>query len=429
MHPRKAYTDEKLYAELRQKLLRRGFDEDELAAVRDCLNELRVARRKVDELRTERNARSKKIGALQKTSPEEAEKEKGRVLQLKVLLEEAENNARQTEERAWQLEMRVPNVPLDETPEGSTEDDNVVARTEGEYRSPATKPPPHWEIADRMRLLDLERASKVTGSMYAIARGDLARLLRALVNFAFAENRNNYLEMVVPTFVNTESFTATGHLPKFESESYKIENDPLWVIPTGEVPLTALHRDERLDEDQLPLRYMTYTSCFRREAGAAGKNTRGLQRLHEFHKVEFVKLCSEKNVDEEYRSMLADAENTLQKLELPYRVLDLCAGDLTFSSSRVFDLEVYSPGVDDWLEVSSVGYFGQFQARRGNVRYRRADTGDLDHVYFLNGSAVATPRVLAALLEHGYEEQHNRVRIPAALVPHFGAEYLEKTWR
>jgi seryl-tRNA synthetase len=218
--------------------------------------------------------------------------------------------------------------------------------------------------------------------------------------------------------VRTTTLTATGHLPKFEMDAYKLRDDDLWAIPTGEVPLMSLHRDEILDGESMPRRYLAYTVCFRREAGSAGKDTRGLQRLHEFHKVELLTLCRPEQLHEEFEGMLADAEQTLQVLGLPYRVVDLCTGDLTFSSARIYDLEVYAPGVDRWLECSSVGIFTDFQARRGNIRYRD-ERGRNRLVHALNGSGLATPRVWAALIEHGHQPDGS-VRLPEALEPYMG---------
>jgi seryl-tRNA synthetase len=259
--------------------------------------------------------------------------------------------------------------------------------------------------------------------MFALLRRQGASLLRALINFGLKLNEERYEEILPPHFVRTETFTATGHLPKFEMDAYKLRDDPVWAIPTGEVPLMGLHRDETLSEEELPKRYMAYTLCWRREAGSAGKDTRGMQRLHEFHKLELLKLCTPEQVQAEFESMLADAERPLQLLNLPYRVVDLCSRDLTFSSARIFDLEVYAPGVDKWLEVSSVGIFTDFQARRGNIRFKRGKNKP-EFVHAINGSAIATPRLWAAIIEHG-QQPDGSVRIPEALVPFFGSDTIK----
>ena len=249
--------------------------------------------------------------------------------------------------------------------------------------------------------------------------------MRALIAFAFDRYRDQYEELVVPHFVRSDVFTGTGHLPKFAEDAYHMRDDDLWAIPTGEVPLMGLYQNEVLQEAALPIRMMTHTSCFRREAGAAGKDTRGLQRLHEFHKVELVKLCTEETVSTEYEGMLNDVEGMLRDLELPFRVLNLCTGDLSASAEYTRDFEVYSPGVAKWLEVSSVGRFSNYQTRRGQIRYRPEDGGKLQFPHAMNGSGLATPRIWAALLELGWEPEQQRVRLPEALVPYMGKAYVE----
>ena len=258
--------------------------------------------------------------------------------------------------------------------------------------------------------------------MFALLRKDGARLLRALVRFGLDINAKTYEEIAPPHFVRTETFIATGHLPKFEIEAYKLRDDDLWAIPTGEVPLMSIHREETLTFEELPKRYMAYTVCWRREAGSAGKDTRGMQRLHEFHKVELLKLCAPEQAQAEYEAMMRDAERPLQLLGLPYRVVDLCAADLTFSSTRVHDLEVYAPGVDRWLEVSSVGMFSDFQARRANIRFKRGK-GKPEFVHALNGSGLATPRVWAAVIEHG-QQPDGSVLLPEPLREYMGTDRI-----
>ncbi|MGH3426853.1 MAG: serine--tRNA ligase, partial [Mycobacteriales bacterium] len=304
-----------------------------------------------------------------------------------------------------------------EDPVGDDESANVVLRYGGPEAVPAPELRPHWEVAGDLGILDVERAAKLSGSGFSVLRGDGARLLRALVSWGLDTHRGVYEELIVPHMVREQIMVGTGHLPKFADDAYTTTLDNLWLVPTGEVPLTALHREEILDPADLPRRYMTYTSCFRREAGSAGKDTRGMQRLHEFHKVELVRICLPENVEHEFAELLADAERTLTELELPYRVVDLCTGDLTFSSARIFDLEVYAPGVDRWLEVSSVGSFTDFQARRSGIRVRTE--GGTRHVCLLNGSAVATPRLWAAIVEHG-QQPDGRVLLPEVLRPYMG---------
>ena len=258
--------------------------------------------------------------------------------------------------------------------------------------------------------------------MFSLLRGDGARLLRGLVSLALALHRDRYEEIMPPHLVRTEVISRTGHLTKFDTQAYRVRDDDLWLDPTAEVPLMGMHQGEILPDSELPRRYMAYTVCWRREAGAAGKETRGMQRLHEFHKVELVKLCRPEDGAAEFDTLVSDAELALQVLGLPYRVVELCAGDLTFSAAKVYDLEVYSPGVDRWLEVSSVSWVTDFQARRGQIRFRR-DGGGVEFVHSLNGSGLATPRIWAAVVEHG-QQPDGTIRIPEALVPYVGTDLI-----
>lgn len=392
---------------------------DELAGL---LGERRRLIQEADELRAAINSASKTIGQLMASGKrDEGMAMRSEVTQKKARLPEVEATLAEVEKKTDFILMRLPNLPADEAPEGDSEKDNRVLRTWGfdPERYPKGKYRPHWEVATDLGIFDGERASKVSGSMFALLRGDGSRLLRALVAFALDLNRERYLEVTPPHMVRSDTFTATGHLPKFAAEAYHTADDDLWLIPTGEVPLMGLHRDEILDETTLPRRYMAYTVCFRREAGAAGKDTRGMQRLHEFHKVELVKLCTPEQTQAEFDALLADASRPLEVLGLPYRVVDLCAGDLTFGSARTFDLEVYAPGIDRWLEVSSCGIYTDFQTRRGNIRFRR-DEGKPEFCHAMNGSGLATPRVWAAIVEH-YQQPDGSLRVPDALV-----EYMKK---
>lgn len=410
-----------------RRLARKGVERGMVAELRDHLLRRRELQAEVDRLRAGLNRRSAEIGSLHREGRgDEAESIKTEIAKTKERLAGLESSLKQAEERVEYLILRIPNLPDDSSPDGMDESSNVVLRYEGyhpdDYKIRAFAP--HWEIGTRLGIYDAERATKLSGSMFALLRQDGARLLRALAQLVLDLNREKYVEFLPAHFVRSEVLVGTGHLPKFEMEAYKLRDDDLWAIPTGEVPLTALHRGEILEYEELPKRYMAYTSCFRREAGSAGKDTRGMQRLHEFHKVELVRLCAEEQVQGEFEDLLADAERTLKVLGLPYRVVDLCTGDLTFASSRIFDLEVYSPGVDKWLEVSSVGIFTDFQARRGNARYRQSGGGRKKFLYALNGSGVATPRVFAAILEHG-QQPDGSVRLPEALVPYMGKAVLE----
>lgn len=300
------------------------------------------------------------------------------------------------------LLLRTPNIPSDDCPDGGGEADNVVLRVEG--YDPGAYPPhqrvPHWDIGDELGILDGERASKIAGSMFTMYRGWGARLLRAMVQLSLDRNADAYEEIRPPTLVRTDTMISTGHLPKFEEDAYHMERDDLWAIPTAEVPLTSLHRDEILADADLPLRYVAHTSCFRREAGAAGRDTRGLLRVHEFDKVELLALASSaEQAVACQEDVLARSESILTDLGLPYRVLDLCTGDLGASAARTWDIEAYAPGCDMWLEVSSVSWFSDYQARRANIRFRTPGSKGTEFCHTVNGSAMGWPRTVAAYLE------------------------------
>jgi len=406
-------------------LARRGVASDLVLSARDALILRRTILTEVEGLRAEMNSRSKQVGKLIAANDPNAAGEREALADLKSRLAEKEVAFREAESNSRSLLLVLPNLPSPNAPDGLDESCNVVLRVEGppaDKYNPADYRP-HWEVAGDLGIFDPERAAKLSGSGFSLLSGDGARLIRALVQFGLDLNRDKYREVLVPHMVRSEVFEGTGHLPKFADDAYNTTLDNLWLIPTGEVPLTGMHRGELFEQDELPKRYMAYSVCFRREAGSAGKDTRGLQRLHEFHKVELVRICTAETVQDEFEGLLADAERPLQLLELPYRVVDLAAGDLTFSSSRIFDLEVYSPGVDRWLEVSSVGNFTDFQPRRSNIRYR-AGAGQTRPPYYLNGSAMATPRMWAAIIEHGQRED-GTVALPEPLVSYMGKKVLE----
>jgi seryl-tRNA synthetase len=379
----------------------------------------------VDSLRQERNAGASGIGNLMRQGrKDEAQQLKDAMAEIGGRLEKLEAELRTVQEDLEDVVGRIPNLPSDEVPDGRSEADNVIRSVHGydpdDYKGRSWEP--HWDIGERLGILDAERAAKLSGAMFAVLRGDGARILRGLTALALDIHRDSYEEILPPHLVRTEVITRTGHLTKFDTQAYRLRDDELWLIPTGEVALMGLHQGEVLAESDLPRRYMAYTVCWRREAGAAGKETRGLQRLHEFHKVELVKLCKPEDSEQELESLVADAARPLEMLGLPYRVVELCAGDLTFSAARVYDLEVYSPGVDRWLEVSSISLVTDFQSRRGQIRFRR-EGGGTEFVHALNGSGLATPRVWAAVVEHGLQPDGS-VRLPPALVPYAGIETI-----
>jgi seryl-tRNA synthetase len=276
---------------------------------------------------------------------------------------------------------------------------------------------PHWDIGEQLGILDVERGAKIAGSMFVMYRREGAALVRALVQYALDRNADAYEEIRPPTLVRTETMISTGHLPKFEDDAYHIERDDLWAIPTAEVPLTSLARDEILDEATLPMRLMAHTSCFRREAGAAGRDTRGLLRVHEFDKVEILAYARPADAAALHDEILARAEALIRDLGLTYRIVDICAGDLGGSSARTWDIEVYAPGSDRWLEVSSCSWFSDYQARRANIRYRPAGQKGTAFVHTFNGSALAVPRVWAALVET-YRRADGSIELPDLLAPY-----------
>jgi seryl-tRNA synthetase len=320
--------------------------------------------------------------------------------------------------------LRTPNLPSADAPDGGSAEDNRVVRVEGydgrEY-APYQRVP-HWDVGAALGILDIERAARMSGSMFAMLRRGGATLARALCQLALDRNADAFEELRPPTVVKTATMVSTGHLPKFEDEAYHVERDDLWLIPTAEVPLTSVAAGEVLDPADLPMRLMAYTPCFRREAGAAGRDTRGLLRVHEFDKVEILAYTTAHQAAAMHAELLSRAEGALADLGLAYRVLDLCAGDLGASSARTFDLEVYAPGCDMWLEASSVSWFSDYQARRAGIRYRGEGGNVVAHT--LNGSALAVPRVWAAVVET-YRMPDGSVAVPEVLRPYFrGADRI-----
>ena len=410
---------------VREKLSWKTVPSNEVKEAARLVQQKNQLIQQVEELQAQRNQFSRDIGKfLSQNETDKANEAKKRSAQIKNQLKSLEDQLRKTEKDLTACLLGLPNLPDTGAPRGHSAKDNVEVQREAPENCEQITRPPHWDIGTELGILDQERAAKISGSLFTLLRGQGARLLRALVQLAYELYQEDYTEFIVPSLVNSKTFTGTGHLPKFSGESYHITQDDLWAIPTGEVPLTALHREEILSDKDLPLKYMTYTPCFRREAGAAGQETRGLQRLHEFHKVELVKICHPEESLKELKSLLEDALKPIKLLNLPYRVLDLCTAELTHASARTYDIEVYAPGTKQWLEVSSVGLFTDYQMRRCRTRFRSGKKLLLPHS--LNGSGLATPRVLAALLEHNYQKD-GRVRIPETLRDFMGCEYIEKT--
>lgn len=403
-----------------QAIERRGEDR---RALEDVLT-LDVQQREVaaerDEIRNQIRNLSQEVGGLHKDGRgDEATKLQEQSRELGKIEEELNDKADQIAEEIKNILLSVPNIPAIECPDGSGEEDNIILRYENFDKNSykGHQRVPHWEIAAELGLLDVERGTKMSGAMFVMYTGLGATLCRALIQYGLDRNADTYKEIRPPTLVKTETMVSTGHLPKFVDDAYHLERDDLWAIPTAEVPLTSLARDEILDESDLPMKLMAHTSCFRREAGSAGRDTRGLLRVHEFDKVELLAYATPEQSEEVHADILNRAETAISDLGLAYRVLDLCTGDLGASSARTFDIEVYAPGADQWLEVSSVSWFSDYQARRANVRYRQQDQKGTSVVNTLNGSGLAVPRVWAAMVET-WRQPDGTIIVPEPLQPY-----------
>jgi seryl-tRNA synthetase len=406
--------------QVKKAIARRGEDTAPLDEAFDLDRRQRELAEQRDALRNEIGGLSKQVGQLHR----DGRKDDAVALQerSRELGERAQRVAAEVDDLAQRLRevlLLIPNIPADDCPDGADEHDNVVLRTHGfaagNYGEHQRKP--HWDIGTELGILDIERGTKLSGSMFVMYRGFGATLVRALVQLALDRNADAFEEIRPPTLVKTETMISTGHLPKFVDEAYHLERDDLWAIPTAEVPLTSLSRDEVLDEADLPMRMMAHTSCFRREAGSAGRDTRGLLRVHEFDKVEILAYTTPEQAAAMHDEILRRAESLIRDRGLAYRVVDLCAGDVGASSKRTWDIEVYAPGVDRWLECSSVSWFGDYQARRANVRYRPAGQKGTQVVHTLNGSALAVPRVWAALVETN-RQPDGSILMPEPLHPY-----------
>lgn len=371
----------------------------------------------------ESNSLAKQIGQLMKEGKkEEAESAKNKVSELKNENKNLEDVLRQAEQDLQDLLVLIPNLPSDEVPEGKVAEDNVVEKTGGTIPDLGESPLPHWDLAKKYDLIDFELGVKITGAGFPVYKGKGARLQRALINFFLDKARDaGYLEVQPPYVVNAASGYGTGQLPDKEGQMYHANLDDLYLIPTAEVPVTNIYRDVILEEKDLPVKNTAYSACFRREAGSYGKDVRGLNRLHQFDKVEIVRIDKPEHSYESLKEMVAYVQTLVDELELPWRILRLCGGDMSFTSALTFDFEVFSAAQKRWLEVSSVSNFESYQANRLKCRYRDADK-KIQLVHTLNGSALALPRIVAALLENNQTE--NGIRIPKALIPYTGFDYI-----
>ena len=385
----------------------------------------RAAQAEVDKNLAEVNALSKSIGMLMKEGKkEEAEAAKARVAELKEANKKDEALMKESESAMTQILYTIPNLPHESVPEGRVAEDNVIERTGGPMPHLMPDALPHWEIAKKYDLIDFELGVKITGAGFPVYKGKGARLQRALVNF-FLDNAREagYLEVQPPYVVNEASGYGTGQLPDKEGQMYFCNEDGLYLIPTAEVPVTNIYRDVILNEKELPVKNTAYSACFRREAGSYGKDVRGLNRLHQFDKVEIVRIAHPDHSYKDLEEMVAYVQTLVEKLELPWRILRLCGGDMSFTSALTFDFEVYSAAQKRWLEVSSVSNFESYQANRLKCRFRGEDK-KIQLAHTLNGSALALPRIVAALLED-HQQEDGRIKIPAALVPYTGFEYID----
>jgi seryl-tRNA synthetase len=402
---------------VRDGLEKRGYDLD-LSRFQSLDEKRRLILANLEQLRHQRNTVSDRI-AVMKKSGEDASSLISEMKTVGKRIKEIESELPAVMDELDALLMLLPNMPDESVVVGETSDDNPVIRTRGDKRDFGFDPLAHWEIGERLGILDFSRAAKIAGSRFSLQSGLGASLERALINYMLDVHvkAHGYTEILPPFLVNSDSMTGTGQLPKFREDLFKVDGWDLFLIPTAEVPVTNIHRDEILSFDQLPIRYASYTPCFRSEAGSYGKDTRGLIRQHQFNKVELVKFCRPEDSYEELESLTADAEEILKRLDLPYRVVSLCTGDLGFSAAKTYDLEVWLPGQELYREISSCSNFTDFQARRANIRFRRKKGGGTELVHTLNGSGLAVGRTLVAILEN-HQQPDGSVIIPEALRPY-----------
>ena len=372
-----------------------------------------------ESLRGEQKRVSREIAA-QKKRNEPADELLGQMRSVAARVKSLDAAVRQFDEKLHQELIRVPNIPTPDVPVGHSEAENTVVRTWGEPKPHDATCRPHWDIAADLDIIDFERAAKLAGSHFALFKGDGARLERALINFMLDTHlqEHGYREISPPFISNRTAMFATGQLPKLEDDMYRCEQDDFFLIPTAEVPVTNIHRDEVLDRRDLPIKYVSYTPCFRREAGSYGRDTRALMRVHQFDKVEMVKFVQPETSYDELESLLQNAETILQRLDLAYRVAVLCTGELSFAAAKCYDIETWAPGIERWMEVSSCSNYESFQARRANIRFRN-EQGKLEFVHTLNGSGVALARTVLCLLET-YQRDDGTVEIPEVLRPYMG---------
>ena len=405
-----------------QDAMRRRNEDIPLDRIADFDAARRAAIAEADDLRARRNEVSRRIGRTRER-PRELIDEMRRVSARIRTLEET---IRSLEGEVNDLLMTVPNIPFDDVPDGADESGNIVVRTEGDAPRFDFEPLPHWELGERLGIIDFRRGAKMAGSRFFVLKGKGARLQRALIDWMLDihTTEHGYEELYLPNIVTTESAAANSNLPKFADTMYRDDEDDLWLLPTAEMAITNMHRDEILPPGALPMRYVAHTPCFRREKAAAGRDTRGIKRVHQFEKVEMYRFVEPEASADALDELLGEAESICSRLDIHYRLLELCAGDLGFQSAKSYDLEMWAPGCDEWLEVSSSSNCADFQARRAAIRYRPAPGARPRFVHTLNGSGLALPRVIIAILEN-YQQEDGSVIIPEALRPYTGFDIIE----
>ncbi len=404
---------------VQNKIRHRGLDDSGINSFLEIDQERRDILSELEGLRNQRKTLSQEIGRL-KAAKEDADSQMVETKKMGARIKELESSLSGVEINLEEIVMGIPNLCQDSVPFGNNDSDNIEIRKFGNITEYPFPPLAHWDIGEKLGVLDFERAAKLSGARFCVLKGMASRMERALVNFFLDlhTQKHGYQEVYPPFLVNAETMTATGQLPKFEEDLFKTNVRNLYLIPTAEVPITNLHRDETLAEKDLPIKYASFTACFRSEAGSYGKDTRGLIRQHQFDKVELVKFTTPDTSEQELESLLADAEAVLQLLNLPYRVVLLCSGDLGFSSSKTYDIEVWMPAQKKYREISSCSNFTDFQARRGGIRYRPDGQKKSALVHTLNGSGLAVGRTLAAIFEN-YQQADGSVAIPDVLKPYF----------
>lgn len=408
------------FDEIVEKLQHRGEDLSDLNRFKEVDQRRRELIALTEELKAKRNEVSKQISVLKRENKDATDVIK-EMRQVSDQIKEYDAELNQVQEQLDQIMYSIPNIPHESVPIGEDEEDNVEVRRWGDVPEFAFEPLPHWDLATNLDIVDFERAAKVTGSRFVFYKGLGARLERALINFMLDlhVDEHGYEELLPPYIVNRTSLIGTGQLPKFEEDVFKLEEWDYFLIPTAEVPVTNYHRDEILKQDQLPMKYVAYSGCFRSEAGSAGRDTRGLIRQHQFNKVELVHFTKPEDSYETLEQLTQNAEKVLQLLKLPYRVMSMCTGDLGFTAAKKYDIEVWIPAQNTYREISSCSNFEDFQARRAGIRYRREDNGKLEFVHTLNGSGLAVGRTLAAILEN-YQQEDGSVIVPEVLRPYMG---------